>query len=97
LQRITKALHTSSFPSFTKACLYLSDVEKLEKLAEQAETNENLVSTIFIFSDPHAKLIDKCELILSYSTPFNISHIVKGYRDSGFELLQQPQFHLPRF
>ena len=44
IKRLTEALKTTVFPSFGRACLYVSDIDKLENLVQGAEANPNLGS-----------------------------------------------------
>jgi len=58
IKRLTKALKTTMFPSFVKACLYVSDIEKLENLVQVAEANPDLGSFVMAGFNV-GRLVDK--------------------------------------
>ena len=63
IKRLTEALKTTKFPSFDRACLYVSDIEKLENLVQVAEANPDLGSLV-MSGLKVGRLVDKCGFIL---------------------------------
>ena len=63
IKRLTEALKTTMFPSFVRACLYVSDIEKLEDLVQVAEANPDLGSFVMAGFNV-GRLVDKCGFIL---------------------------------
>ena len=64
IKRLTEALKTTKFPSFDRACLYVSDIEKLEDLVQRAEANPNLGHFFMAGFNASRPIIDKCGFIL---------------------------------
>ena len=63
IKRLTEALKTTMFPSFVRACLYVSDIEKLEDLVQAAEANPDL-SSVIMGGLNVGRIVDKCGFIL---------------------------------
>jgi hypothetical protein len=64
IKRLTEALKTTMLTSsFVRACLYVSDIEKIEELVQAAEANPDL-SSVIMGGLNVGRIVDKCGFIL---------------------------------